>query len=408
MRTSSSTRLRAGSALLTLVLATPAAGQGITFTPMQDARLRYEHVDQDGIARQADALTLRVRSGATIAAGPISVLVEAQGNIALVDRYDDSVGHGAGYPVVGDPENIALYRAQLQYKAGAVAFTSGRQKIVLDDERFVGAANFRQNARTFDAARLQWSVTPTTKADLSYAWSVRSPVGINGRGAKPTAIGGDNVFINIAQATPAGTLTGFAYLIDQDEAAVQGYRLANQSYGARLTGGKGFAPGWKANWQLSYATQSDYHRNPNRYKAEYYLIDLGVEGRAWRLGGGYEVLGAGNGTALTSFQTPLASIFKFQGWADKLTTTPPDGLRDLYGNVGLAWKTLGPLKATSVQVVFHRFEAERVTRHYGDEIDLLASTKWKSYSVSARYADYRADAFATDTRKVWLEFGWAI
>lgn len=408
MQPSTNRRLCTTGALLSVCLVSPALAQDITLTPMQDVRLRYEHVEQDGFDRDADAVTIRVRSGVAAAAGPISALVEAQGNLAILDRYDDSVGNGAGYPVVGDPENIALYRAQLQYKTKPLTLTVGRQTITLDDQRFVGAAAWRQNARTFDAARMQWAVTPTLKADLTYSWSVRTPSGINGRGAKPAAIGGDNVFVNVSQATPLGALTGFAYLIDQDEAAVQGYRLSNQTYGGRLVGEHAFAPKVEANWQLSYATQSDYHRNPNRYRADYYLIDVGLEARAWRFGGGYEVLSGDRGTALTSFQTPLAAIFKFQGWADKLTTTPPNGLRDLYGSAGLAWKALGPMKATSVQVVFHRFEAERIASHYGDEVDVLISTKWKKYSASARFADYRADEFATDTRKFWLELGWAL
>ena len=34
-------------------------------------------------------------------------------------------------------------------------------------------------------------------------------------------------------------------------------------------------------------------------------------------------MGASDGMALTSFQTPLATGFKFQGWADKFLATPP-------------------------------------------------------------------------------------
>lgn len=388
--------------------AAPALADPIKLTPTEDVRLRYERVEQDGIARAADAVTIRARSGVAASSGPWSALVEAQGNLAIVDHYDDTVGNGAGYPTVGDPENIALYRAQLQYKSAPLTLTGGRQKIGLEDERFVGAAAIRQNSRSFDAVRGQLSLTKHLRADLTYAWSVRTPSGINGRGAKPTAIDGGNVFALLAQDTPLGTLTGFAYLIDQDEAAVQGYRLSSQSYGARLVGSRALAPKVKGSWQLSYATQSDYHRNPNDYRADYYLVDGALDVHALHVGAGYEVLGAGNGTALTSFQTPLASIFKFQGWADRLTTTPPDGVRDLYGSLGWGWPKLGAFKAVGVQAVYHRFDAERVDRRYGDEVDLLASAKLARYGVSARYATYRADGFATDTQKLWLELTWAL
>lgn len=407
-------RSTAGAAAVALssFVAVPVSAQSITLTPSVDVRLRYEGVEQDGIDRSADAVTIRVRTGITARRGALSAVVEAQGNLAIVDRFEDGVSGPSRYPGVGDPENVALYRAQLQYRTAALTGTAGRQRVVLDDERFVGIANFRQNGRTFDAARAEWSPLPGLKADLTYAWSVRTPNGINGSGARPTAIGGDNVFANLAYATPIGLLTGFAYLVDQDEAAIQGYRLSSQSYGGRLAGSRDLARGVKLSWQFSGARQSDYHRNPNRYRASYYLADAGLDVAAARIGAGYEVLGAADGpargTALTSFQTPLAAIFKFQGWADKFTTTPPDGVRDLYGSATWTWKTVGPLNGVQLQGVVHRFTSDRLVRHYGNELNLLASARWRRYTASVRFADYRADRFATDTRKVWLELDYVL
>jgi hypothetical protein len=46
-------------------------------------------------------------------------------------------------------------------------------------------------------------------------------------------------------------------------------------------------------------------------------------------------------------------------------------------------------------------------RHYGNELDLLASGKVGRYTFSVRYAGYDADRFATDTRKLWLQADWA-
>ena len=114
------------------------------------------------------------------------------------------------------------------------------------------------------------------------------------------------------------------------------------------------------------------------------------------------MLGADRGTALTSFQTPLATLFKFNGWADKFLTTPPNGLRDLYGGAAYGFKMVGPIELLSFQAVYHRFDSERLNQHYGNEIDLLASAKIGRYVVSARYADYDAKLFATDTKKLWL------
>lgn len=400
------------AAAVLAAVAGPAHAAEIAWKPLAEARLRYEHVEQDGLRLEANALTARVRGGVQASSGGISALVEAQGNLALSGRYYDGLEGNAARPLVADPENVALYRAQLQFRAGPLTATAGRQKIALDDERFVGNVGFRNNAQTFDAVRLEWTGIPKVKADVSYAWSVRTIWGINGRAARQQAVSGDNVLANLSWAGPVGTLTGFAYLVDQDEAAVQGYRLSSQSYGARLAGGHAFSPQVKLGYQLGYARQSDWRRNPNDYRADYYLADAMLDLAAFRIGGGYEVLGAGKGAvggrALTSFQTPLGTNFKFQGWADKFLTTPPDGVRDLYVSAGWGAKAIGALKGVSVMATWHRFASDRLDRHYGNELDLLAGAKLGRTAISLRYADYHADRFATDTRKAWVQLDWAI
>lgn len=393
-----------GSALAAM----PAMAQDIALKPLAEARVRYETVDQAGLPDDADALTIRVRSGIQASSGPLTAIVEAQGTLAAVGDYYDGLHGPATHPLVADPQNIALYLAQLQYRTKAIALTVGRQRIALDDERFVGTVSFRDNGQTFDAARVEWTGVKGLKADLSYAWRVNTIWGIDGTGARARSIGGDNVLGNLSYASPVGTITGFAYLVDQDEAAVQGFRLSSQTYGARLAGARPLGRGIKFSYQLSYATQSDYRRNPNRYRADYYLIDAGLDFHALKLGAGYEVLGADNGVALTSFQTPIATGFKFQGWADKFLTTPPDGVRDLYGSLGYGWKQAGPFKGLALQAVYHRFASDRNSRLYGDEIDLLASAKLGKTNLSARYADYQAAGFATDTRKFWLQLDWSL
>lgn len=391
-----------------MAVAGPACAQTITLKPVAEARVRYENVDQDGIAKEADALTIRVRGGVQASSGPLSATVVAQGTLAAIDDYYDGLNGVANRPIVADPENIALYIAQLQYKTKALTLTAGRQKLVLDDERFVGNVGFRDNAQTFDAVRAELTPLPKLKLDVAYAWSVRSIWGIDGRGARQQAIAGDNVLANLSYVTPVGTLTGFAYLVDQDEAAVQNYRMSSQTYGVRLAGAKPLSKAVKASWQLSYARQSDYHRNPNDYSADYWLADATLEVEGWKLNGGYEVLGASSGVALTSFETPLGTNFKFQGWADKFLVTPPNGVRDLYVGGGYGLKELGPLKAVSFQAAWHRFESDRLSQHYGNEIDLLASAKWRKTAISVRYAHYDAKSFATDTDKLWLQLDWMI
>ncbi|AOR78947.1 alginate export family protein [Novosphingobium sp. 11B] len=385
-----------------------AQAQDITVKPVAEARVRYEHVDQDGIAAKADALTVRVRGGAQATSGALSATVVAQGNLAVVDHYYDGVNGAATRPLVADPQNIALYIAQLQYKAKGVTLTAGRQKIALDDERFVGNVAFRDNAQTFDAVRAEVTPVKGLKLDVSYAWSVRTIWGIDGNAARQQAVGGDNLLANLSWETPLGVLTGFAYLVDQDEAAVQAFRLSSQTYGARFAGTHAFGKAVKLAYQASYARQSDWHRNPSDYSAEYWLADATLDVKGWKANAGYEVLGSDKGATLTSFQTPLGTNFKFQGWADKFLTTPANGVRDLYVGGGYGTKQIGAFSAVTLQATWHRFDSDRLDQHYGNEINLLASAKLRKTTIALRYAHYDAKTLATDTDKVWVQFDWAI
>ena len=59
----------------------PALAQQIT--PLLDTRLRYETVDQNGLDRTANALTLRVRGGAEFTSGDWKLLAEGEATVPL-------------------------------------------------------------------------------------------------------------------------------------------------------------------------------------------------------------------------------------------------------------------------------------------------------------------------------------
>jgi len=395
-------------AAVAAIVAAPAAAQDIQLKPLVEARLRHEHVDQEGLPLQSDAVTARVRAGLQATSGLVAATVQAQGNVAIGDHYFDGLNARTNRPLIADPENVAIYLANLQYRSKPWTLTAGRQKITLDDERFVGNAAIRNNAQTYDGVRSELTPAKGLKLDVSYVWSVRTVWGIEGTGARQRAMSGDNIFANLSYASPVGTLTGFAYRVDQDEAAVQGYRLSSQTYGARVAGVRPLSKAAKLSYQLSYATQSDTGRNPNDYRADYYLADLALDVGAWKLNGGYEVLGADRGIALTSFQTPLGAVFKFQGWADKLTTTPPNGVRDRYVGLTHGWKRVGPAANVALSANYHWYHSDRLSLDYGEELNLLASGKLGRTTASVRYAHYDAKAFATDTDKLWLQLDWSL
>jgi hypothetical protein len=387
----------------------PAAAQDVKVEPVAEARLRYETVAQDDLPLESDAVTMRVRSGVRATVGRWSGLMQGEATVALADGYFDGLDGDRRRPMIADPENIELHQGYLSYAIPKrLTATLGRQELALANQRFVGANRFRQNGQSFDALRVQWTPLPRVSADVSYAWSVRTINGIDGRDARQQAVSGDNVFALLGYRSGIGTVTAFAYLVDQDESAVQGYRLSNQSYGVRLAGSRTIAPAWKADYAAQWARQSDYHRNPNRYAAEQWSAEGTLTHKAVGVLLGHEVLGASSAQALTSFQTPLSAAFGFQGWADKFTTTPPDGIRDSYAGALGNWRTHGLIDGVGVQAVWHRFESDRLVRHYGDEWNLLATARLGHTEVSVRYARYLAERVAADTRKVWLSAEWAL
>ena len=124
--------------------------------PIQDMRLRYETVDQEPFVEDATAMTLRTRLGfETGKAWNTALLVEGEATLPLSSHYNSTTNGRTLYPVIPDPENYELNRFQLTNTSlPGTTLTLGRQRIALDDQRFVGPVGWRQNEQTFDAFRV--------------------------------------------------------------------------------------------------------------------------------------------------------------------------------------------------------------------------------------------------------------
>lgn len=383
-----------------------ARADPVTLQPLIDLRSRYEEVQQAGIAKDAQAVTTRLIMGVQASDGPVTLIAEGIGLLGIDNHYNSSTNGNTQYPLVTDPQNIAIHRLAIQYRGlPRTVVTVGRQYLILDDERFIGASPWRQNEQVYDAARVQSEPIGGLKLDLSYMWSDRTIYGIDGTGTRPSAVPGENFLLHAAYATPVGTLTGFAYLIDQDQPLI--YTKSSQTYGGRFADSHAFARKVRLDYALSYARQDNWKHNPNNYRANYYLADATLALNGPELGAGYEVLGADKGVAVTSFQTPLASLNRFQGWADQFLTTPPNGIRDTYGSAGYRWKKAGPFENLFAQAVYHRFDSDRLAQHYGQEWDLSLTGKIGRLALLARYASYSAEGFSVNVRKFWLSVDWS-
>lgn len=396
-------------------------GDGLTIDPIVDARLRWEHVDQT--ATDADAVTLRLRSGAEFKhASGLSLLAEGEATLAIGADYNAfpfaiaSAQRRPQFAVVPDADDVELNRLQVQYKTQAITLTAGRQRINLDDQRWVGSVAWRQNEQTFDAVRGEAKLGPVN-LDATYAISQRTIFGVAAGSARDFApragprqhFDGDFVFLGAAAKLGPVNLKGFAYLIDYDP--VFQFANSSQTYGGRATSALPLTGRMKLNLVASYARQSDYGGNPVRYRADYLLGEAGLSFDALTATAGYELLGsdgdaaAGAGRAV---QTPLATLHKFNGWADVFLTTPNAGLQDTY--VGAAYKMDGikALPGLNAAVTWHRFESDRGGRRYGDEWDASLGFKLGKVALLAKYANYQrrggADfASDVDTEKFWLQ-----
>jgi hypothetical protein len=361
--------------------------------PEVSLRYRFETVETEALARDAYASTLRSTLGyRTAPFRGFSLFAQLENVVAV---FDDDTYRNAGAgdlfngvtdrPVVADPELTEVLQVYLRHQRGAFTTTLGRQEIDLGDERFVGAVGWRQHHQSFDALRFEAEIHPRMSLDYAYLEEGHRIFGDSQPMSShlltlPVSLGGEH------------QLRLYGYLLDYDRAADAG--RSSTSYGGEYTGAVELSRGWKLFWEAELAEQRDAGDNPRE-------LDTGYRNAGLALGrGGYsarltwEVLEGGEGGA---FQTPLATLHKWNGWADQFLNTPPQGLETLY--LQLAGPA-GPLRWT---VIYLDFEAEARDRDYGSEIDALLT--WKSpwgQAFGLKLAFYDANTFSSDTDKAML------
>ena len=386
-----------------------AAGEGLDTLVTDgraglDLRYRYESVEQSDKPFTAGASTLRLRLNlATGTVSGFSGFAEFDHVQVIGDEHYDSTRNGLTprYPVVADPEGTDLNQVYLQY-AGPASTTVrlGRQRIRLDNERFIGPAAWRQNEQIFDAFSLETKVLPAVTATYAYIDEVQRIFGPDS-GSPPATFDSNSHILNLKLTKlPIGALTFYGYFLDFDDAP----QLSADTYGARYDGSHALGEKLKFGWALEFAHQQDAGDNQASIDADYSLIELSLKGSIVGAVVGRELLSGKSGTFTVTtnpaFQTPLATLHKFQGWADKFLTTPSAGIEDFY--VGLN----GSLAGFNGQAVWHDFKAGVTSLDYGTELNLSVSKKFaKRYEVLVKYADYSADGLLTDTCKLWLQLG---
>jgi hypothetical protein len=393
--------------LLMAFIALPAAGEGAgdfihEGKAALDLRYRFENVEQDDKPEAADANTLRIRLDLT--SGEVrgfSGFLELDHVEAIGDaHYDDTRNGLVEYPVVADPQGTDLNQAWLQYRgARETILRLGRQKIAIGNERFVGPVGWRQNEQSFDAVRLDTHAVPGAAITYAFVDRVQRVFGPD-EGTPPAELRSDSHLLDARiTSLPVGALAVYGYHLDFHNAP----QLSADTVGTRYDGEHALGSGLKIGWTVEYAAQREAGGNAADIDAHYQLVELKALFPVVGVTLGRELLSGERGTfdATTNpaFQTPLATLHPFQGWADKFTTTPPAGIVDAYLGANLK---LGGWKG---QAVWHEFSAEATDAEYGSELDLVVSRRFaERYEILAKFADYSADELFTDTRKFWVQF----
>lgn len=363
-----------------------------------DARYRFEWKDQEGFADEAYANTLRTRLGyETGSFHGFKILVEFENIFSIGDdRFNSTTNGLVQYPVIADPNATEVNRAQVTFTGvDDVAIAIGRQRLSLANQRFLGAVDFRQNQQTYDAARLTAEVFEAFTVDYAYLSRVHRVFGDNNPLAEFDS--DSHVFAAVYDGKELGNVTAYALLLDFDEAPA----LSSSTWGARYENTLMLdkEAGVKFGVVGEYASQRDYAANPFDYHESYVHGEgaLTIAPLTARIS--YERLG---GDGAVGFSTPLATLHKFQGFADVFLATPAAGLEDLYGTLAFQVKK-GPFGTEmNFFISYHTFESEEGDVDFGDEVDAgVAISIHKRWSAEIKGAVFDGAGGFTDRSLIW-------
>ena len=369
--------------------------------------LRYETVDDDTRSRDADAVTLRTRLGyETGSFHGWKLFAEIEDVTAIDDSYNSTTNGNTQYPVVADPEETELNRLTLSYSGFADTWIkAGRQRIILDNARFIGNVGWRQNEQTFDGLKITNSSLADTKLTYAYLTKAHRIFGDNSRAGNSDM---NSHLLNVAYSgLELGKLTAYGYWLGFDDNSAIGPGAGTRTLGVSFDGSKPLNDDFKLVYRAELADQSDYDDGASTNDADYQLGELGIKYKKFTVKVGQETL-EGDGTY--GFSTQLATGHKFNGWADNFLATPRDGLEDTYVTA------IGWLGGVKLLATYHWFESDKDSYDYGEELNLLAVKKInQQFTVGAKYADYETDNNSTllarvgstgpaavDREKFWL------
>jgi len=367
--------------------------------PYINLRLRYESSDQGGNATPtADALTLDTVFGYESGEYKgFSFLVEAEDVREVFGVRDFTVPfvpvRPGEFDVVADPETTELDQAYIKYKSGGFSAKLGRQVITHDGHRFIGHVGWRQDRQTFDGLTVNYS-------DEKFAFTGSYVTQRNRIFAEEADFDSSDVFLNASYKFGYNKVVVYSYLLDNEDTDNE-----LDTYGISYSGWTKFGE-TRVNYSAEYATQDN---DSNGTDADYYKLGAGAKFGPIKFSIDYEVLGSDNGTG--AFQTPLATLHKFNGWADVFLVTPGIGLEDFKITFD------ADIAGGKFKLAYHDFTADDSSANgsddLGDEVDIQYTRNFgKNVYTGIKYSTYSQGSADTtgfgliqDTDRFWVWAG---
>ncbi len=369
----------------------PFSGRG---TWNWDVRYRIEVVDQEDKSDDALASTLRTRLGYQNSfLNKFDFLIEFE-NVAVLgqETYNDTTNGLTNRPVVADPKDTEVNRLQVSYAwQEQQNLIVGRQRLILDDARFVGNVGWRQNEQTFDA--LMWQYKKSFEVKVAYVHNANRIFGAHHPTRSDTRM--DSYLLHGSfPVAEAGDVKCFAYLFDLDQAP----QSSHQNVGVIFEGQWPPQNENKVIYRASVVEQRHYQGGDRNIDVGYQQAKIGTQIGVYSLSFNYELL-EGNGQY--GFSTPFATGHAFNGWADMFLSTPAAGLQDVFAR--FAYKRAG----WNLKLDYHDFTPDVDGPRYGTEFDGDLTFAWaKQHLVGLKFANFESNAYATDTFKFWLTYQW--
>jgi len=262
---------------------------------------------------------------------------------------------------------------------------------------------WRQNEQTYDSLSVTNTSIPNLTGFLAHLYNVNR---ITGEDAANGRYHMDSTLLNLKYALgQVGAVSAYYYDLDYLE-VLPG--TSSKTMGVRFAGATKLDP-VTLGYEAEYATQSESADNPTDFDADYYLLGVTVTFDIFTVGIAQEVLGADEDAGV-AFSTPLATLHKFQGWADQFLATPNTGIEDTY----VTFKVVLPM-GMDLLAMYHQFDSDANRdddNEYGDEIDVALTKKFSNgATIQLKYADFSGneDGLKTDdVSKVWVMATYAI